>query len=67
MSMPQTFDLLENGLNTLTAKQKQDNKKVFIQSDTVKNTNSDSQKSFLDYLAKYNIKDEELKKYGLAN
>jgi hypothetical protein len=67
MSMPQTFDLLENGLNTLTAKQKEDNKNVFIQSETVKNTNTDSQKAFLDYLKKYDIKDEELMKYGLAN
>ena len=67
ISMPQIFNLLENGLNTLTAQQKEDNKSILSQSEKVKNTNIESQKAFLDFLKRYGIKDEELKKYGLAH
>lgn len=65
-AMPQMFTLLQNGLNTLTEQQKEENKKIPLLRQAVQQKNAEGQQLYLDYLKKYEIKDSELKQFGLA-
>ena len=66
-AMPQMFGLLQNGLNTLTDQQKEENKKIPLLRQDIQTKNAESQSAYLEYLKKYEIKDEELKPFNLTN
>lgn len=65
LTAPPSFWMLENGLNTLTDQQKEDIKQADEQNEVLKTTGEDVQQAYVDYLAKYSITRDELKKYGL--